>query len=789
MPQLDAEADGGNEVDVSEVRRLWEWGKVDEFKAAAYKAKLNLWQDDIVYYWIAYGPHSHQKRSEEYENVTMHYELMRILLDASIVSNSSFWDEDQMKRWIDMLVEHKYPWFVCKSWNHLTPLAISFLHESSLFHHHSSNLHKLLHQRLIQNLWEASDFMSSMTDQYSFFKQRPTGKRGAAWRRELNSQFQYYPYDNVEYVKTTLKALVLSNQFSLLKTFVQYEQSNAVWYKADLVVTCIQYERPKMVEWVLEEHRFIPTVHEWYTFACTIHPYHLEMKLHRDFRSPTKHNMLSILLHQFDDMMSPADWIHLFTHSVNGHTFVQLLVLSYRGEELLDFVWERVVSAVRQSSFPIEFELHETNREVCITSDMANEPKTLFRYFEQQIKSDNGWTVTANAMRWGTQEVVMWLREHGSEFMFKCTTRGIRQNALSLACYNSNNGVLNYLLQEFSRFIVQPWLITGIDDLVYALTRHSLRHDASYARFDKILNLCTHNSLAFKTCIVNTVTRRMEELADQVGTLQTRETEDGSQGTSQLDEDRHASRNSGPVAVSLVAFCQTMGPGPTPKRCYRPLLKRAFEIPGQMESTPCVPILSSCTTLSQFRRIYTELIESYGMVHLAMLYHSLLVKAGMTTEHAIPWTFIQCVEKCPQFVHEMRHCYDIQLRRWITLMWSKQSSNLFRTYLQRARCEWGWFLTDSLMTYDSMALSYEQLSDDKWRSLLTYGQYPLVSPIHDEVYHRLAKAYRFLRRRVRAYAKWKRRAWAHYQTRVHLELECRPSNQARIDQLMKSILV
>ena len=92
MPQLHAEANGHNEVDVSEVRRLWELGKVEEFKAAAYTAKLNLWQDDIVYNWIAYGPHSHQERSEVYSNVTMHYELMRILLDASIASNYSFWE-------------------------------------------------------------------------------------------------------------------------------------------------------------------------------------------------------------------------------------------------------------------------------------------------------------------------------------------------------------------------------------------------------------------------------------------------------------------------------------------------------------------------------------------------------------------------------------------------------------------------------------------------------------------------------------------------------------------------
>ena len=774
MPQLHAEANGHNEVDVSEVRRLWELGKVEEFKAAAYTAKLNLWQDDIVYNWIAYGPHSHQERSEVYSNVTMHYELMRILLDASIASNYSFWDEDQMKRWIDMLVERKYPWFVCKSWNHLTPLAISFLHESSMFHHHASNLHKLLHQRLIGNLWEASDFMSSMTDQYSFFKQRPTGKRGAAWRRELNGQFQYYPYDNIEFVMNTIKALVLSNQFSILKTFVLHEQNEvSCWNAEGLVITCIQYERPEMLEWVLDQQRFIPTIHEWYIFACTVHPYHLEKKLHRDFRSPTKHKMLWILLNQFDNMKSPADWIQLFTYSVQGHTFMQLLVMSYRGEQLLDFVWEKVLCAVRHSSFPIEFELLDTTQNVCITSDIATEPKALFQYFEQLMKTENGWTVTSNAMRWGTKEVVVWLHEHGAELMFKCYTRGIRQNALSLACYNSQKGVLHYLLDQFSRFIVQPWVITAIDDLIYALTRHSLRLEASYYRFDKILNLCTHNSVSFKTCIVMAVSRRLEGLLDPLDDASAQE-----ERVNQLPN---------PKSIPIVSFCETQGN--SSQFCFHPLLKRAFEIPCLMESTPCVSILSYCHTLSQFQTMYTQLLNTHGMVRLSTLYHLLLAKAGRSSENGIPWSFIQCMEKCPHFIHEMRYCYDTQLRRWITLLWSKQSSNQFRIFLQRARYDWGWFLTDSLMTYDSMVLSYEKLTADKWRSLLTYGHYPLISHINDKVYHRLAKAYRYFRRRLQAYTKWKRREWIHYQTRVHLELECRLSNQKRMDQLLKAILV
>jgi hypothetical protein len=140
--------------------------------------------------------------------------------------------------------------------------------------------------------------------------------------------------------------------------------------------------------------------------------------------------------------------------------------------------------------------------------------------------------------------VVMWLNEHGAELMFKCYTRGVRQNALSLACYNSQRGVLNYLLGQFSRFIVQPWVITAIDDLIYALTRYSLSLEASHYRFDKILNLCTHNSVSFKTCIVMAVSRRLEELLDHAD-------------NASLQEDR-LNQLPNPKSIPMVSFCETI---------------------------------------------------------------------------------------------------------------------------------------------------------------------------------------------------------------------------------------
>ena len=64
--------------------------------------------------------------------------LRGTLLDAAMTANPAYWDTDQMRRWMDVLVERQYPWFVCSVWTRHRTEAISLLHASSLTHHHTS---------------------------------------------------------------------------------------------------------------------------------------------------------------------------------------------------------------------------------------------------------------------------------------------------------------------------------------------------------------------------------------------------------------------------------------------------------------------------------------------------------------------------------------------------------------------------------------------------------------------------------------------------------------------------
>ena len=129
------------------------------------KYDIELWSNRFLFDVIA-----KDYVTKTSERCDAHYDLVRDIIQMSIDSRISFWeDDDTLREWIYLLVEQKYPWFVCSSWNHLRPTAISFLHNASLLCCHTGNLHQLLHKNMISHLWEDTDFMTSMVDQAIFF--------------------------------------------------------------------------------------------------------------------------------------------------------------------------------------------------------------------------------------------------------------------------------------------------------------------------------------------------------------------------------------------------------------------------------------------------------------------------------------------------------------------------------------------------------------------------------------------------------------------------------------------
>lgn len=749
----------------AKVMELWRAGDCTAFKAAAFQTRLDVWENDTMLTWVTKGPTSHAKRCEAFPNVTLHYELVRNLLDASTTSNYVYWDEDRIKRWIDMLVERQYPWFVCKSWNHLTPVAISILHECSLFHHHSSNLHKLLHQGLIEHLWNVPEFMESMNDQFAFFRNRPTGKRGTSWRREIVQQFTHYPYDTEEYVHNTVKALALLNQLPLLKQFLSTEQARMCWSPA-LVCICIDYERTQMVGWMLESGHLRPMMHDWYEFCCHVHPYHKERQLQGNFRSPNKYALMKMILRHFGES-NPDKWMLLFTWTLDGHSFANLLVLTYRGEELLHDVWSRAVQGLANADEPLTLVFYNEFRTLVLEPERAQHEKDLFQSLERITMNHNGWTLMANALRWGTKAVVEWLIERGADMMIQCNTGNKRHNTLSLVCYNSYPSVFHDLLERHNNNVVQLWFIAGYEDVLSALMRKSLPIRVATARLKSILAVFDAKApmpRAFKTTLVHAVMNALIQNCERPY-----------MGLATMDR----IHTNGQVLPLLSYEPSSNGM----QLHVHPFLQCVLDIVGPLEAEACATILGACTTSSQFREMYRTLRDNHRMVKMAKLYVSLLQNPQHT--RFVSWRYAHlCMCRCPQFRWEMQCCSQTTYRCTVLKAWACHSHAMLDEFLLLSRREWGWRSAHdwSMVGYmgdlDWIVSPNDPERNQKVFSLVSFGHYPLiVARPQDASYHIMAKVLRHLRRVLRRRANNARRIWAHGWRRVHWEMACLRPNE------------
>ena len=154
-------------------------------------------QDYNIELWTTGFLFDHIERDVVYktrERCDAHYELVRDLLVSSIEDDQLDWydDDDILQQWINLLVERKYPWFVCSVWNHLRPIAISFLHHASMVHCHTGNLHQLLRQGLIAHLWEDVDFMASLEQNSSFFVDMEYSNK--SFLKTFRKQIQQFPF-------------------------------------------------------------------------------------------------------------------------------------------------------------------------------------------------------------------------------------------------------------------------------------------------------------------------------------------------------------------------------------------------------------------------------------------------------------------------------------------------------------------------------------------------------------------------------------------------------------------
>ena len=736
----------GTEAAKTEAVRLLRLGNGTRLAELVYHERLHLWNDDWLFRILAAGPKCHQKRVEcpSYDP-TPHYELVAELLQAKVVSDGACWNTQALERWIDLLVEMQYPWFVCKvwtRWNHLKQEAIAILHRSSLFHHHCSNLHKLLHHEWIPHLW-CTDFLDSSEDIHAFLSRIGRSKDPSRRRRDIAQQFDHFPFEHKKHFDLMFEALVVCEEVSLTKRFLQCSGAEVYWnYR--LVMVCIEYNALELMNWILQQCRFVPTVYEWYRMACKVHPYHLEGRLHRNFRSDGKYRQMKCLLSQFDSLMPAEDWIRLYTYTVShprDHTFPNLLVLTKKGHELFEYVWSRVVSALRARTLPVFIVLDDLNiTEMTLPPAMALEPAALIRYIQTCTQSRSGWTIMANAFKWGTRATVEWLLEHGAECAVQCTGH----NTLSLACYNKGHGLelVEMLVGTQEKHRLRAWLKSGCDDIITALTRNSMDLETGKEFLVRLLPICDPYDDSIKSDLLQAFFARFETLVN--------------------DDDDDA------IAQHFPFFVRPCSNWAQSYVSFHPYLQAIFEHPGGMTGLSCQTLFKRCLNFQQFERRFTVLMK-HGMHTLVPLYTQLIEYAASRSGHAFHPFFLGCMERSPQFLHEIRSCSNSNQRRHIVKAWVKHPHYVFSKFLVYARDAWGWFLSSDLL---EEPLIVPQCNETKWHALLSTGQYPLISYSTDPSYRQLAKAYRCIRRMVQRLSKKAREDVVYYLNRCHWEMEC-----------------
>lgn len=425
-----------------------------------------------------------------------HYELVRDVLQKSIEEKSHNWDSDDIvEQWIHLLVERKYPWFVCSVWNHLRPTAVSILHHASMIHCHPGNLHQLVYQKLIAHIWEDVDFLCNLGDQNDFFTcVEHTHK---SFRKFFRKQLVHFPFDDVESVEALLSILVGLKCTKTLRCLLNCSHSADI-YDADphLLFKLCRTHDAKLLDTALAHYSGPLTVGNWHRLFFNVHEEYITSWKQHPLDNGDTTVIFELLLHTAHERLDAAEWLELIATTTNN-SFLSLFMHCEQAATLLDIIHQHTIQAME--AVPADhitcFEMRNVQFH---WSGFAKD--SVLNVVDALSANINGWTAFANALRWGVLPSVRWFLDRcpNDEFLTgSMRTAGMparRDNALSLALYNPEPKIYKQLLRfmETKKKEVTKWVLQDNGKLVsIALTRLSFFHpQEALTRFLHLFTLC-----------------------------------------------------------------------------------------------------------------------------------------------------------------------------------------------------------------------------------------------------------------------------------------------------------
>lgn len=731
--------------------KYFENGETSLFLESSNKQNIDLWGCDTLFYAI-------QETCVDQTNkrCSAHYDLMKVLIDASFEEYDIWQDDDYLKKWIHLLVEHKYPWFVCSSWNHLRPVAISFLHHTSLVYQHFGVLHQLLRHDYIDHMWN-DEFLYSIVDQSEFYRMlmKPKYK---SFLKIFKKQLDHYPFYDEESIAITLESIYLCNANKVLRLFLNHPQSISFWDKRELLhKVCVMCDT-ELFDAVYSEHHedSAPEIeHWWKCFSVIFGDIHLCSKTKEEKKNCFK--MFSHLLDKFEQHMQIQDWCPLLLHS--EMFFFKFFVRSPKCLELLQRVWTYLIHSIESSSptDTITIMSRYCNYEYTISYrellDLHHNKLLFYKLNDSCNKNCRKWSFFANVLRWCNYPTTKWIMQQCNDeqilYDTLCVSSSAEErfdNPITLALYNIDSRILDRIintLQEKEREdLLCEWILMGDGtSVITSLVRLSLFYPRQAPiRFLRMLKLCSTLHI-HKSKLVETLIQEWHYHRN-------------------INTDFSRSHN------QFESFASNE------------LLNQLLELPFALESKSLCGLLSQCENENVFKKTINVAFSKYQLIHPIDAYIELI------KDRSVPIRHILAFEQHPEMQTQLKSFPKQQSQ--IILHWLIRDENPeFDFFMNRAKHQWLWnmhkmFSTNITDLYVN-ATNYEiqYLKYYEWYTIVCNGLLPLCvfytshNTQFDFLYTML-KAFRLVRRCLQRRFKLLRRSISRSRKRLHFMIKCQP---------------
>jgi len=693
--------------------------------------------------------------------------IIRQTLQTSLQLKPQYWSRKKQEETISEYISKKYNWKLCgKIWIQHDTQNIPYILECALIHYHVPIIHELLKGNHIKTIWE-SNIWNNRKHTRLFF----TNKDGFM-KRTMITQLQNIP---IAYVTTiALNEMIFARQdkliiayiklFNNLKQCVPYSIIKKLiihGLKAPLIYwrkNCLQYNS---LLYFQEHHPQGFYIREWFLlFYVSFDTYIRKNKqpsLYRIINTILLEAIISIIKRETCTMKTSRcqfPWNILCIQTKNEISFFNIIIAMDSMYWLL-FILKRMehellMNTYSNSQYNFTFtaghltsisDTNDTNDCIIFNGSTFNTQiynilhdtvvskkgiSGIFKVIESYCITNDGWSLLANAVRWGSSPIVKWLLAHSTNCELYAYSYNLSKthNLLSLAMYNNNIEMLNTVLNHAPFSQLQKDLSHNVDDIVYGAFRNP---KCIIPKFKMLLN--------------------------------------------KKNPSFYFVKSKGQLIYSFLSFAMD------DRNLMYFLSNQLLSIPVVFSSEYAYDYILytfDSASMYDYETFLNVLIDDYHMRNLPILF-MLLLQSG---KH----DFAECIQNHPIFLSEIKSAPDTYRKKFLEYTIQLPIDVHIEKWFSIMRNEWCWVLSKTRW------FAFNDANDIWWRIALSYGIkmhfFPFVSENviveYSEVW-KLHKAFECLSQKLKQ--QYKVRKYTRQFRFVLFELICRPEKSKLFQSL------